>query len=244
MDEAQMAAELADELSPEPELFEEPIDPGDQDAANQWLYRLRRLAIERSKAQAVARAERDRVDAWERDRVGSYDRRMEEATRMLEQWTRAHHERTGSVTVKLPNGELRLRPGRPRLEVTDDTAVTDYALERVYAAIDKDLREGTDNLPTSGSTLFRLAWRHLTAEPLLKVTAEPAKAVIKKESEPGPVASEHEDLDLRRALIGGEVVPGVLFQTDKRKAFGMTLATGEPDGPEPASEEDEDVNRG
>ena len=154
---------------------------------------------------------------------------------------RMHTERTGVVTKKFPNGELRLRPARSSLDIIDDEKANAYVIERVLTRI---AQANQDGLESQGSAaIYALVMHAVRDEPFLRIKLELAKDQIKRAAEEGPITSEHDEVEMRAAVIEGEAVPGLLFEKSRRKSFGMTLATA--DGPD-VEEVDtiEEVDRG
>lgn len=237
--------ELDDFVAPPVDVNDEPpLDPLNEVQANGMLRRLRRLSRDRAKVQSVARAEIDQIEAWQRDRLATIDAEMEHLSATCEQWMRMHKLRTETSTKKFPHGELRLRkaPEPGIVEVVDSEKVNAFAIERVMTSIARNLAdEGFADRKLNSSDVWSLAFSHLMAEPLLRVKVELAAGELRRIGKPGPIKSEHEDVEMRSVVIDGEEVPGVLFERSKRDRFGMTLATVEPEAPE---QEDEDVNRG
>jgi uncharacterized protein (DUF885 family) len=244
MDDTELRDDLARSLEPPPDDDAAPMDALDEDRANRLLYKLRRVSRERAQIQAVARAERDRVDAWERDRLDVVDRQITDLTNVLEQWMRMHSERTKSVTKTFPNGELRLRAARARLEIIDDAKAEIFVMERVQTAVAKAIAQPNFRTDASSGDVFALVLRALRDEPFLRVKLDLAKDAVKKAAEEGPVTSEHDDVEMRAAVVDGEAIPGVLFEKSRIKSFGMTLATAAGPDDDQGADELEEVNRG
>lgn len=101
-----------------------PPVPEDADGANRILRRVRGLERLLAKHRTVAFAELGRIQEWYEDRASGIAGSIRYAERSLEEWMRSHHDATdGKVkTVKVPNGELRIRPGSTRIGVLDDEA--------------------------------------------------------------------------------------------------------------------------
>lgn len=98
---------------------EPPPVPEDAAGANRLLRRVRHYERDLEQVKAVAVDELRRIQAWYDDRASGLRASIAYVERSLEQWMRSHHDATGAVTSKLPNGELRVRPGRARLVVLD-----------------------------------------------------------------------------------------------------------------------------
>lgn len=188
----------------------------DRDRANRILRRIRWRERERGQVVAVARAERDRIDAWERDRCEAIDNDIAAAERVLDGFMRAVGERENMRTLKLPNGELRLRPASIRVTVEDEAAFTRWAVERAAVAVGMNPATVAEALEA------------LRGEALLRTSVEPAKGEIRKATKVGPQRSIHDDIELLAAVIkandAGEVVPGVLIERATGDAFGYSTA--------------------
>lgn len=200
----------------------------DRDRANRILRRIRWRERERGQVVAVARAERDRIDAWERDRLETIDNDIAAAGRVLDGFMRAVGARENMRTLKLPNGELRLRPPSTRVNVEDADAFLVWAQEHVAIRLAAKLEDMTP------ASMVEDVLRALFAEPLLRAKIEPAKDAIKKATKAGPTRSTHEDVELLSAVIAagdfaGEVVPGVLIERATGDAFGYSTAKASPD---------------
>lgn len=119
---------------PEDEPDEPPPVPEDAEGANRLLRRIRGYERLLERHRAIAFAELGRIQEWYEDRASGIQGSIRFAERSLEQWMRDHHAATGGKvkTVKVPNGELRVRPGSSRIGVLDeDAAIAEVvALER------------------------------------------------------------------------------------------------------------------
>lgn len=192
----------------------------DDDLANRMLRRLRRQQITAAEIKLVARAERERIEEWERARLESVAADQAGIERMLDGYMRVVEQRRKLRTLKLPNGELRLRPASTRVTIEDEDAFLEWALGRARAAA----LEGGDVSPAH----FDAALAKLRAEPLLRTKIEPAKDAIKKATELGPQRSVHEDVELLAAVVkaddAGEVVPGVLIERSTGDAFSYSCS--------------------
>lgn len=188
----------------------------DRDRANRILRRIRWRERERGQVVAVARAERDRIDAWERDRLETIDADVTAAERVLDGFMRAVGAREHMRTLKLPNGELRLRPHRIKVTIEDEAAFTEWAVVRAAVAVGMDPATAAEALEA------------IRGESLLRTKVEPAKDAINKATTAGPQRSMHEDVELLAAVIqadeAGEVVPGVLIERRTGDAFGYSTA--------------------
>ncbi len=207
----------------------------DRDRANRILRRIRWRERERSQVAAVAKAERDRIDAWERDRLESIDTDVAAAERVLEGFMRAVGERERMRTLKLPNGELRLRPPRPKVTIEDTDAFLVWAQARVAQRLASALGPPeADVFAMAPAHMVEEVLRSLFAEPMLRAKIEPAKDAIRKATKAGPTRSTHEDIELLSAVIeagdfAGEVVPGVLIERRTGDTFGYSTAKADVD---------------
>lgn len=130
--------------------------------ANRLLRRLVRLDRERAEVRAIADGERDRIDAWERDRTAGIDRARTWIEATLEAFARANHAETGTQTVKLPAGALKL--SKPRTRVVVDEAAPEVLAELVArdlarvapdrAGIARTLKPGPKLGETGGVEVF------------------------------------------------------------------------------------------
>ncbi len=89
-----------------------PPPVADADAANRLLRMLRRSEREEAEIRAVAASELSRITRWCEDRCRGFASQRAWLEKGLESWMRANFERTGTKTVKLPNGEVKLRAAR------------------------------------------------------------------------------------------------------------------------------------
>lgn len=196
---------------------EAPPTAMDDDLANRLLRRLRRQQRRRAEVLDVANAERLRIAAWAEGQLEIIDSELAQLERTLDGYMRAVQERRGLKTLKLPNGELKLRAPRLSVTVTDEPALVDWAIERVAA----DLAQ-SDDIPAARIGV-RVVIAALADEPTLKVVVEPARGGIGKATEPGPVLSSHEDVELLAAVTAdGETVPGVQIERSTRDTFKAT----------------------
>lgn len=114
--------------APESAWSERPLDVTGQDEANRVLRRLARLYRDEVALIDVATSEAERIQSWLKDRTRGIADKREWLERGLEGFMRAHHADTGTVTVTLPGGQARLRPGKD-LVVEDDTVAEVGAAE-------------------------------------------------------------------------------------------------------------------
>lgn len=124
-------------------------DVPNSDLANLMLRRLRRLEQKKDEITALAAAEATRIESWRLDRLAKIGREQDWHKAGLERFMRS----TGEKTLKLPEGELRLRPSAERIDVTDEKAFLEWVgdnhpnLIRVKVEADKTALK---RLPTIG----------------------------------------------------------------------------------------------
>lgn len=192
----------------------------DDDLANRMLRRMRRQEITSAEVKLVARAERERIDEWERARLEAINADVAGIERMLNGYMRAVGERRKLRTLKLPNGELRLRAPSIKVTIEDEDAFVRWALARASAAAGID------------PETFGYVMGALEREPMLRAKVEPAKDAIKRGTKVGPQRSAHDDVELLAAVVdaddAGEVVPGVLIERATQDAFGYSTAKAVP----------------
>lgn len=88
--------------------------------ADRHLRAISRLERRLASYEQVARDDMQRVKDWLHERSDVLLRQIEWHASSVEQWMRAHHDETGTKTEKLPHGELRVRPGKVRVEPFGD----------------------------------------------------------------------------------------------------------------------------
>lgn len=101
---------------------ETPPVPEDADGANRLLRRIRGFERLIDEAREVAFAELERIQKWYDDRTAGMRSQIAYNERSLEQWMRSEHAASGRKTVKLPNGEARVREAKARIAVHDEQA--------------------------------------------------------------------------------------------------------------------------
>jgi hypothetical protein len=117
-DQAWEEAHADDDLDDRWQLEPDPnLDPTDLLVGDRILRVLARVERDRVKVHRLHDRERQVIDEWLEDRLRILNRQAEYARAQAELWMRAHAKATGARTVKLPGGELRLRPARTRVEV-------------------------------------------------------------------------------------------------------------------------------
>lgn len=172
--------------------------------ADMILRRLARIARNRAEVQQVYDTERARLEAYRDDRMAGLDRMSTWLADGIEGYMRARFEETGSKTLTLPTGVLRLRDGQPSV-IADDT------IAEVGAA--RHLAEVSPEYVRANYDLDRNA--------------------IKEACQPGP-RIEDPDFDVPDGTDAyeavntttGEVVPGVVFIVPGRPKFSYQVTTG------------------
>ena len=120
-------AQYADDFDDETLAIDQPDQPpivDDLQGAARLARRIARLANDRAEIEATAQAEIARIQSWLEDRAFGIDR----ARSWLERGLRAYMESSGTLTTSLPAGTARLRPPRPRIDVTDEEAFVAWAV--------------------------------------------------------------------------------------------------------------------
>lgn len=97
-----------------------PPPPEDSDGANRLLRFIRYHERKLDEVREVVAKEMERLRNFRADREEIHLRAIDNAGRILEGWTRATITGTKTRTVKLPNGEVRLRPAKVQVATTTD----------------------------------------------------------------------------------------------------------------------------
>lgn len=121
--------DLTEYDEPDIDLSEPPPTLDSQGQADRFLRRIRMLRAQQDDVAMVAEIERDRIRRWEEDRTRTLQGNVDWLMTSVEQFMRAHHAAAGVVTLKLPNGELKLRPFRYSVVVDDAPAFVKWATE-------------------------------------------------------------------------------------------------------------------
>jgi len=100
------------------DLDNEPPTLATIDEADRTVWHIARLERQASQNEELARLRKAQVDAWLEDVNGVLERERAWRERQVEGWMRAHHETTGTKSVRLPAGTLKLTKAQPRVEVT------------------------------------------------------------------------------------------------------------------------------
>jgi hypothetical protein len=101
----------------------------DAELADRILGRIARLEAQVEGVANMAALRIAQVRAWQDEREGVLRRQIKHLAGLLDGWTRANEARTGAVTVKLPNGELKLRPGSPSFVCPDPEALWKWCVD-------------------------------------------------------------------------------------------------------------------
>lgn len=108
-------------ITDEPLTDEPPSDPVDEDEANRILRRIARFDREADRVNRAADAELERIEAFRTDRLSGIDRQRVWHARAIEGWMRAVNRLDPRrKTIKLPLGQVALRPGIVKVEVVDE----------------------------------------------------------------------------------------------------------------------------
>jgi hypothetical protein len=195
-----LAADLAAFDEAEIDVHEPPPTLAGQEQANRLLRRMALLDAETEAVDRLAQAEIDRINEWRTARYRTIGGQTAWLSSSLEQFMRAHHAAGGGVTLKLPNGELKLRPRTSQVVVDDGDAFVAWA--------------AANGLTTTLTRLPDPPARKPDATRLKQVTVID-KPVDVPEGTPtfalGPGAPDpaHEGRLLHAVMLGDEVVPGV-----------------------------------
>lgn len=127
--------DLADYGEPDIDLDAPPPTLEGSEQANRFLRRIRMLEAQRVEIERVALAEIERVRAWAHERDAALEGQTRWLATSVEQFMRAHHAASKAVTLKLPNGELKLRPFRYSVVVDDAAAFVKWATENFPEAV-------------------------------------------------------------------------------------------------------------
>lgn len=181
---------------------EPPPVPENPEGASRLLLAVRMREREIERVTDLARERLERITEWRDDRTAGAKRSIEFIARSLETWMRAHHERTDQVTTKLPDGELRVRPGKQRIAAYDEPAALLWARRR-----------------------RRWSWLQITET----IAKDPVKAETDAgppfEALPAKLAAvELDDTHEWRQVVDvdGEIVPGLAIAEPVKRVFGYT----------------------
>lgn len=114
---------LGDMIPPD----EPPPPPEDAHGATRLLAVIRHREREIDTITELAKQRIEPILEWRADRIAGAKRTIAFIERSLEVWMRRAHETTGSLTENLPDGELRVRPGKEQLVATDEAAAVLWA---------------------------------------------------------------------------------------------------------------------
>jgi hypothetical protein len=104
------------------ELDSDDVPTIGRDDADRMLRTLAYLDAENTRIGNDAGRELERIRQWRDRRQTIVARQRVWFEQALEQWTRAEHARTGTLTFNLPNGKVTLRKRTARVVVTDEAA--------------------------------------------------------------------------------------------------------------------------
>lgn len=231
------------ELPPVPDDVENaPLAPPANAAqAQTFMRRLKRLDRTRAEVTDAVETEITRLKGFLADRVAGIDRAALWDQRNLDAWMRQQAlTKDGKRTIKVAEGELRLRPHRATVLVNDPPAFMAYAFgipapvptdddpnpvpHSLRALSDTDradeLARGLVGDAVNAAIEARLVELMGPARNLVRIKLEPDKTELAKLT--------HEELNARRtvvpvALPGGELVPGVELFKDPADTFGFTI---------------------
>lgn len=231
-----LARELDDYVVADYDLPEddEPIEaPPDADVANAMMRRRRRLLAEGSEVEQVAAAEIARITAWRDDRAAGIERQIARLDAALEQWTRAVNRLDPKrKTIKLPNGEAKLRASRERVVVADPTRFGLWQLGAAIELVAAYLADGgpiEDERPQAEELVVRFLTELVF--PLGRITIQPDRQAMAKLTK-GPQVRDDDDETAHALLDDGSPIPGVEVVKAKADTFSVTGAAI----PEPPAE--------
>lgn len=231
------------ELPPVPDDVENaPLaPPTDEAQAQTFMRRLKRLDRARAEVTDTVQTEITRLQGFLADRVAGIERAARWDERNLDAWMRQQALASGGKrTVKVPDGELRLRPHRATVLVNDPPAFMAYAFgipdpvptaddphpipHSLRALNDKDRRdpmvvELVGNA-VNAAIEARLSELMGPARDLVRIKLEPDKTELAKLEHPALTQSR---AIAPLALPGGELVPGVELFKDPSDTFGFTI---------------------
>lgn len=235
--EREMDAYMEDDLPPLPDDLDSAVlvPPANEAAAQATMRRVKRHAREAATIADVAKVEIDRLTAWRDERVNSLQRAMDWDNRSLEAYMRGQAVLPGGRrTVKLADGELRLRPDKARVVVNDLPALLAWAFALPDPVPTDDdpnpLPNSLDALEDQNRNREVMEWvaeqvdagvqariAELLddgARGLLRIKVEPAKDVLAKLDHP-----DYDDGVAPLSLPGGTLVPGVQLHKDPTDNF-------------------------
>jgi predicted alpha/beta-hydrolase family hydrolase len=134
----------------------------------------------------------------------------------LEQFMRAHHAATKAVTLKLPHGELKLRPRTASIVVDDGDAFVKWAEANKLTLTLTRLPDPPARKPDA----VRLKQVTVIDKPLEVPEGTPTFILGA-----GATDEHHEGKLLHPVMLGDEVVPGVrIALAPDERVFGASLA--------------------
>lgn len=231
------------DLPPVPDDVENaPLAPPANEAqAQTFMRRLKRLDRTKAEVTDAVQTEIARLQGFLADRVAGLDRAARWDERNLDAWMRQQAlAPAGKRTVKVADGELRLRPHRSTVLVNDapafmayafgipDPVPTDddpYPVPHSLRALSTQARQDPVRVGEVGDAVnaaieARLVEVMGAGRPLVRIKLEPDKTALAR--------LEHEKLTptrtiVRLALPDGELVPGVDLFKDPADEFGFTI---------------------
>lgn len=106
---------------------EPPPPPTDAHGATRLLAAVRYRERDIENVKEIARRRIEPIEEWRKDRIAGAVRSIEFIERSLEVWMRRRHDESGMLTENLPDGELRVRPGKQSMVATDEDAAVLWA---------------------------------------------------------------------------------------------------------------------
>jgi hypothetical protein len=233
--EREMDAYMEDEAGlppvPDGDLAEaELVPPVDTSAAQAVMRRLKRLATEAATITDAVDTEVARLTRFRDDRLAGIARAALWDERNLEAFMRNQAAaKGGKRTLKVADGELRLRAQRTVVVVTDPVAFMHWVAGEPPLVIDGVERQPA---PEPRSEQERAAWAAdveavlqaqvdaaLPHADLVRIKLEPSKDALGKLGHPDLDADGVAPL----SLPDGELVPGVELRKDPTDTFGYTI---------------------
>lgn len=196
---------------PEPDWLSDPEPPPDLDRANAMLYRMRKLAEERTGIVANAQAEIDRATTWRDRRCETIDRQTGWLDAALRRYHAAVYARSGEATINLPNGVLKSTKLRDSVEFDDEFTTWLYPGDLLLALA--DIKNATDALVAGKvSSLSPLpAGARVKVSITPEIARDPAKHYVLASGEKVPGATPFKASKTDRKY---EVIPAVFDAED------------------------------
>lgn len=223
--DAYMSGEAWPEADPEDETRPQPVV--DEAAVAGVLRRIRRLSADRAKIQAACETERQLIAAFESDRCAGIDREIAWGSRSLEVWMRQYNRASGKKTVKVSTGEVKLRPDKGRVVVTDLPAFLQWAagIAPVVDGVEREpapeprTPEEQSAYAADVDAAIQTALRDAFAFPdLVRFKVEPVKDALAKLHR-GDELTADGTVTVHLATTMGEKIPGVVIEHDELDRF-------------------------